>query len=177
MVQDIQWISVLHGPQWNEDNEGCGGCGSGWYSVEELNGCDNIITSVSFDEGSEPNDPENDDDSLAIFVFSEDKKIKLLQVDGTYGNGYYGRGYTVRVKVPIIEQTATKTNDIIPKPFQLNERQLEIVSFIESTLGITYSGNTNKDYFAFIKDNRAKATVTHKNNASLKEPDGEDIER
>ena len=26
------------------------------------------------------------------------KKIKILQVDGTDGNGYYGTGYSIRVR-------------------------------------------------------------------------------
>lgn len=29
-------------------NEGCGGCASGWYTLTELNGCDNAITDVEF---------------------------------------------------------------------------------------------------------------------------------
>lgn len=31
-----------------EGNEGCPGCGNGWYSVTELNECDNVITNVEF---------------------------------------------------------------------------------------------------------------------------------
>lgn len=78
-------------------NQGCGGCGSGWYDVTELNGCDNVITNVEFE-------CENVDDNFSysykIFVYAEDKKIKLVQVDGSDGNGYYGTGYTINVKVP-----------------------------------------------------------------------------
>lgn len=79
-------------------NEGCGGCSSGWYEIIELNGCDNIITNVEFDEDSETLYPD-DDKSYKIFVYAENKKIKLLQVDGTDGNGYYGTGYTIKVKI------------------------------------------------------------------------------
>lgn len=80
-------------------NEGCGGCGSGWYSVTELNGCDNAITNVEF-TCEDINDVESYDDiSYKIFVYAEDKKIKILQVDGSDGNGYYGTGYTICVKV------------------------------------------------------------------------------
>lgn len=79
-------------------NEGCGGCSSGWYEVTELNGCDNIITNVEFDVDSETLHSD-DDTSYKIFVYAEDKKIKLLQVDGTDGNGYYGTGYTIKVKI------------------------------------------------------------------------------
>ena len=77
-------------------NEGCGGCSSGWYSITELNECDNVITNVEF-ECSDIDD-EYDDTSYRIFVYAEDKRIKILQVDGTDGNGYYGTGYSIRVR-------------------------------------------------------------------------------
>lgn len=78
-------------------NEGCGGCSSGWYSIIKLNEVDNAITNVEFDcDGDVAN--EDDDTSYKIFVFCEDTRIKLLQVDGSDGNGYYGTGYTIKVK-------------------------------------------------------------------------------
>lgn len=78
-------------------NSGCGGCSAGWYEVTELNGCDNAITNVEF-ICDDINDPKSyDDTSYKIFVYAEDKKIKLLQVDGSDGNGYYGTGYTIMV--------------------------------------------------------------------------------
>ncbi len=78
-------------------NEGCGGCSSGWYSITKLNEVDNAITNVEFDcDGDVAN--EDDDTSYKIFVFCEDTRIKLLQVDGSDGNGYYGTGYTIIVK-------------------------------------------------------------------------------
>lgn len=77
-------------------NEGCGGCSSGWYHIEELNEVDNAITNVEFIVGI---DKEKEDDiSYKIFVFCEDTRIKMLQVDGTDGNGYYGTGYEIIVK-------------------------------------------------------------------------------
>lgn len=81
-------------------NEGCGGCANGWYDITELNGCDNAITNVEFLQG----EPIDDDSySYKIFVYAEDRKIKILQVDGYDGNGYYGTGYSIRVKLPIIK--------------------------------------------------------------------------
>ena len=32
-----------------DPNEGCGGCVSGGYELDDLNGCDNIITAVDFE--------------------------------------------------------------------------------------------------------------------------------
>lgn len=79
-------------------NKGCGGCSAGWYEVTELNGCENAITNVEFawDDIDDPN--SYDDTSYKIFVYAEDKKIKILQVDGSDGNGYYGTGYSIIVK-------------------------------------------------------------------------------
>ncbi len=79
-------------------NEGCGGCSSGWYAITELNGCDNAITNVEFVCDNETVD-KYDKTSYKIFVFTEDKRIKLLQVDGDDGNGYYGTGYSIIVKI------------------------------------------------------------------------------
>lgn len=78
-------------------NEGCGGCSSGWYSITKLNEVDNAITNVEFDCDADVAN-EEDDTSYKIFVFCEDTRIKLLQVDGSDGNGYYGTGYTIIVK-------------------------------------------------------------------------------
>ena len=70
-------------------NEGCGGCGNGWYNLTELNSCDNIITNVTC---------ENDEEQYNIFVFAENTKINAVQFDG-YDNGWYGTGYQLRVMV------------------------------------------------------------------------------
>ena len=77
-------------------NAGCLGCGSGWYSITELNVCDNIITNVEL----VCDDLEYyGEKSYKIFVFAEDRKIKLAQIDGGDGNGYYGTGYDIIVKI------------------------------------------------------------------------------
>ena len=80
-------------------NEGCGGCSNGWYSITNLNNVDNAITNVEFVCDGDVADKDNyDDTSYKIFVFCEDTRIKLLQVDGSDGNGYYGTGYEIIVK-------------------------------------------------------------------------------
>lgn len=78
-----------------EGNEGCGGCGNGWFYLDELNGCDNAITNV---ECISEQKSEYDDIVYHIFVFSEDKKIHCLQYSG-YDNGYYGIGYDLYVTI------------------------------------------------------------------------------
>ena len=81
-------------------NQGCGGCSSGWYSITKLNEVDNAITNVEFECDDIEANEENDysDTSYKIFVFCEDTRINLLQVDGSDGNGYYGTGYEIIVK-------------------------------------------------------------------------------
>ena len=78
-------------------NEGWGGCSAGWYSVTELNTVDNAITNVEFIE-EEIGEGYDSETSYKIFVLAENKKIKLLQVDGDDGNGYYGTGYRINVR-------------------------------------------------------------------------------
>lgn len=81
-----------------EGNEGCGGCSAGWYGVTELNTCENAITNVEFIEDGDTKD-DYDETSYKIFVLAADERIKILQVDGDDGNGYYGTGYTIHVTV------------------------------------------------------------------------------
>jgi hypothetical protein len=80
-------------------NTGCGGCTSGWYEISELNEVPNMITAVDFEttSGPEEDDYYAGDTSYRIFVYAENKKIKLLEVEGTDGNGYYGTGYWIEV--------------------------------------------------------------------------------
>lgn len=80
-------------------NEGCC-CGAGRYDITELNECSNIITDVEFiDEEVNESDGWSSEHSYKIFVYFENEKIKLLQCDGDDGNGYYGTGYHINVKV------------------------------------------------------------------------------
>lgn len=79
-------------------NEGCGGCNAGWYAITELNGCDNAITNVELVCDDDTKD-KCDSTSYKIFVFTEDKRIKVLQVDGDDGNGFYGTGYSIIVTI------------------------------------------------------------------------------
>ena len=86
-----------------EGNIGCI-CGAGCYSVTELNECDNVITNVEFVRDNDVKNKDNyDETSYKIFVYAEDKHIKLAQIDGDDGNGYYGTGYTLYVKFNILK--------------------------------------------------------------------------
>ncbi|MEE3344436.1 MAG: hypothetical protein VZS44_10120 [Bacilli bacterium] len=74
-------------------NEGCGGCSNGWYYLEELNKCDNAITNVEL-----VYDVRGYDEVIQIFVYAEDTRIKIIDVYGDEGNGYYGRGFVIYVE-------------------------------------------------------------------------------
>jgi len=74
-------------------NEGCGGCGNGWYDIFELNECDNVITNVEC-----LTEDESDDGRYHIFVFAEDRRINCVSYEG-YDNGWYGTGYRLYVKL------------------------------------------------------------------------------
>lgn len=76
-----------------EGNEGCGGCGNGWFYLDELNECDNAITNVKCEI-----EESGEDYVYNIFVFAEDKQINCVQYSG-YDNGYYGVGYDLFVRV------------------------------------------------------------------------------
>lgn len=76
-----------------EGNEGCGGCENGWYYLDEINGCDNAITSVECEISG-----DEDVDVYNIFVYAEDKRINCVQYSGS-DNGFYGTGYHLFVKI------------------------------------------------------------------------------
>lgn len=88
-----------------QGNEGCGGCGNGWFYIAEfINHIpDNAITNVEFLE-------EGDDYEGEIFninIFYEDEKLNLISYEG-YDNGYYGTGFCVGVKLLENTQEAKK---------------------------------------------------------------------
>ena len=77
-------------------NEGCSGCGAGTFYIQELNTCDNIITDVQI----EYDVCRDDEEYIRIFVLAEDTRIKIIDVSGNEGNGYYGRGFVIYVEKP-----------------------------------------------------------------------------
>ncbi len=81
-------------------NEGGCSCGSGDYALTELNGADNVITSVEFEDNPETEDKDFNmagDGHYRIFVYANNTKINLATFEGSDGNGYYGTGYSITV--------------------------------------------------------------------------------
>lgn len=83
-----------------EGNDGGCSCGAGDYELAELNEVDNVITKVEFvdepdDDGGRPGPGRYE-----IFVFADNQRINLARFEGSDGNGYYGTGYSIKVRVP-----------------------------------------------------------------------------
>lgn len=78
-------------------NEGGCSCGAGDYDLTELNGVDNIITSVTFEDNPSGDDLPAGSGYYKIFVFADNQKINLATFEGSDGNGYYGTGYSITV--------------------------------------------------------------------------------
>lgn len=79
-------------------NEGCSGCGNGWYELDNLNTCHSAITDVQC-----LTEDESVDGSYHIFVFAEDRIIDCVSYDG-YDNGQYGTGYRLYVRLKTEEK-------------------------------------------------------------------------
>lgn len=82
-----------------EGNSGCGGCPNGNFWLEELNQTPvNAIMNVEFDAVDlEAVDIRDAPEAYRIFVLAENRRIKLAEVQGDTGNGYYGTGYWIEV--------------------------------------------------------------------------------
>lgn len=80
-------------------NSGCSGCASGGYGIDYINSCEAVITSVRLSD--EDGDPHGEDAHIyKIHVLAANKEQVLLSVSGDDGNGCYGTGYTLNVKIP-----------------------------------------------------------------------------
>lgn len=78
-------------------NDGGCSCGSGDYELTELNGVDNVITSVEFEDSPDGDDNPEGTGHYRIFVFADNVKVNLATFEGSDGNGYYGTGYSIEV--------------------------------------------------------------------------------
>ena len=75
-------------------NEGCGGCGNGWFYLKKISEINNAITAVEIDH-------EYSDDYCSevykIVVYAEGVGEDLVVIEGSEGNGYYGTGFSLKV--------------------------------------------------------------------------------
>lgn len=82
-----------------EGNEGCGGCVEGHYPLTQLSYhgalAENIITAVKVEESWLDEDQYGN--VFQLYIFAENLQLKLAEFEGS-DNGYYGMGFTVRLK-------------------------------------------------------------------------------
>lgn len=74
-----------------EPNEGCGGCGEGWYEISSIASFDHVITGVKVEV-------EGNEEVISLIFYSVGIQGKGLEVTG-HDNGYYGTGFSVRVSL------------------------------------------------------------------------------
>lgn len=81
-------------------NDGGCACSSGCYDLTELNGVDNVITSVEIEANPDDDGSAAYEGTYRIFVFADNQKINLATFVGTDGNGYYGTGFHILIRRP-----------------------------------------------------------------------------
>lgn len=81
-------------------SEGCGGCTNGLVTFPTHDNYTALTGGVIMRAAVEDNRPRVEDlVDATIFVWVDDKRLPLLDIDGS-DNGWYGLGYTVRVLAP-----------------------------------------------------------------------------
>lgn len=116
-------------------------CGSGDYDITELNEVDNIITSVEFDYN--PGGDHRDDlgeGYYKIFVYADNRKVNLVTLKGSDGNGHYGTGYEIIVVAP--EKKADET--FVPNWSELEPRWPFVLIGVKPGFGDSDDGITIK---------------------------------
>ena len=79
-----------------EPNSGCI-CGAGDYWIDHLEKVNNAITDVELDCAYV--DEKGYDTAYRIYVYANGMQHELLRVVGSDGNGYYGTGYELVVRL------------------------------------------------------------------------------
>lgn len=85
-------------------NEGCGGCSSGWYWLEETfkrgNRKARIMSAyVAYSEDKSEDEPARSVYTIFVLVDGNPSQLPLATVRGTDGNGYYGTGFTLTATI------------------------------------------------------------------------------
>ena len=102
-----------------QGNEGCGGCGNGWYWLEQVykQGSRRTRIMSAYVAYDEEDKDEEGPSVYTIFVMVDGNptQLPLATVRGSDGNGYYGTGFTLTAtiqKPPTVTATVT-SRDII----------------------------------------------------------------
>jgi len=73
-----------------EENEGCGGCGNGWSSINVL---ENFIGKNIKVKNVEDKSKEKESDEYELYINDE----LVAEVNTGWGNGYYGGDFTINL--------------------------------------------------------------------------------
>lgn len=101
-------------------NEGCGGCSSGWYWLEETfkqgtRKARIMSAYVAYGEDRTEDEPARSVYTIFVMVDGNPHQLPLATIRGDDGNGYYGTGFTLTAtiqKPPTVTATVT-SRDII----------------------------------------------------------------
>ena len=102
-----------------EGNEECGGCGNGWYWLEQVykQGNSNARIMSAYVAYDEEDKDEEGPSVYTIFVLVDGNptQLPLATVRGSDGNGYYGTGFTLTatIKTPSTSLATVTPQDII----------------------------------------------------------------
>lgn len=89
-----------------QGNDGGCSCDAGVYELTQLNGIENVITSVHLVDDPDGDEHPNGEGVYQIFVFAGDQRVNLATFEGTDGNGYYGTGYSIKIEGVVTDATA-----------------------------------------------------------------------
>lgn len=81
-------------------NTGGCACSAGDYELTHLEGVENVITRVELAIDAVEDDWGYGESTYRIFVFTADGRFELATIEGDDGNGYYGTGYELLVRLP-----------------------------------------------------------------------------
>lgn len=102
-----------------QGNEGCGGCGNGWYWLEQVykQGSRRARIMSAYVAYDEEDKDEEGPSVYTIFVMVDGNptQLPLATVRGSDGNGYYGTGFTITatIKTPPTSLATVTPQDII----------------------------------------------------------------
>ena len=89
-----------------EANTGCGGCSSGNFWVNSVAAFPNVITRVEVMDKDDRN-ADGAEEVIEIHVYAEGASATVVSAAGDTGNGYYGRGFSIRVVAPDAKESAS----------------------------------------------------------------------
>lgn len=85
-------------------NEGCGGCSSGWYWLEETfkqgtRKARIMSAYVAYGEDRTEDEPARSVYTIFVMVDGNPHQLPLATIRGDDGNGYYGTGFTLTATI------------------------------------------------------------------------------